>query len=579
MKALTESGQTITLDDRFEIKRGGEGKILTIPERPGEVAKIYLNPHYQHMSQAQKDALSVLDEAIFVKPLELIFSKNKKREILGFTMTFLPADFVPLAAFFNKNYLASLGLGDDFKTQVARKIVAAVEKAHQAQIIIGDLSGLNVMANPDGAVRFLDVDAYETPVHSHWGLLLDEIRDYLYQGLVSQKSDFFALAVITFQLFTHLHPYKGVHQQYKALAERMMRKIPVFAPDPDLLVPKCYTPLQNPYLQKQYARIFLEGERFLLSIDQPVQTQVSPVRSSVRVLVQAALQMREMYVLEAGEFIQQASFTETLGFVETNRQFLLFEVRNQGYVSLQKSFVKQARLPGGEKARAFVGRHHFYLQGEGQLFKWEKGDAFTTIQNVPFGPTARLVAIGSVLVVLEVGFMRYLHLDQVIQNQIQVEQSPVFTEGFEIFEGLIQHVGGVSYLFFESGHTLSTVKASVALRNVRVAGRIGLATYEEEKSGENTLRYEYFALQGLQMQRSGVMLPQSRAFAYKPLNAQKGLVFEPEDDRLRVRNSENFALLAEMDCPLLSTDTYLWFTQAGIVAVEKDFCFLLNTKS
>ena len=76
MKAYTETGNTITLDDRYEIKRGGEGKILTVPELPQQVAKVYLNSNYKHMSKAQKDALACLDTQLFVKPLELIYNKK-----------------------------------------------------------------------------------------------------------------------------------------------------------------------------------------------------------------------------------------------------------------------------------------------------------------------------------------------------------------------------------------------------------------------------------------------------------------------------------------------------------------------
>ncbi len=578
MKAITESGTIITLEDKHEIKRGGEGKILSIPELPQQVAKIYLDPNYQHMSKAQKDALDVLDGALFVKPLELIFDKNKKNTILGFTMEYLSPDFLPLAAFFNKNFCATQQIDNEQKTKIARKLIQAVASAHQKNIIIGDLSGLNVMTSTQGEVRFLDVDSYETPVHSHWGMLLDEIRDYLYQGEVSEKSDYFALSILIFNLFTHLHPFKGIHKEYKAMAERMLRKIPVFANDAQLIIPKCYTPLQNDYLQKQFERIFLGGERFLLSIEQVIQTQARPVKVP-NIGIKTSLKYQEIYQLRAGEFIQQAFFSSSLGYLSTNQQVLLYDVGNQGYATLKKAYSKtENSLFQGNDTQFFVGNQHFFVLKDRQLFVRQAGEQFSTISNFNPSDSAQYFMLGHILVLLDDGYMRYLYLDQVIGNQIHTEQMPVFTAGFDVFHGLIQNVGGAQYIFYASGHTLSSVRAPRLLKSVGIAGNVGLASYEVQTMGETSLQHEYFKIDNLQVKFSGVTVQQTHSLAYKAQSPQHGLLFEPADDCLRVRSSEGFALLAEIGCNLLSTETNLFMTQAGIIAYEKDFCFLLNTQ-
>ncbi len=575
MKAITESGKKITLLDRHEIKRGGEGKILTIPELPQQVAKIYLNSNYQHMSKAQKDALSVLDSRFFVKPLELIYDNKSQKAILGFTMEYLVADFLPLSAFFSKNFCASHQIDNAQKTAIARKLIKAVASAHQQQIIIGDLSGLNIMMTPQGEVKFLDVDAYETPVHSHWGLLLDEIRDYLYQGKVSQESDYFALAILIFSLFTHLHPFRGIHKQYKAMAERMVRKLPVFAQDPQLIIPKCYTPIQDSYLQNQFERIFLEGERFLLSVDKVVQTVTLAPTVQTPTLINTTLKYQEVYQLQTNEFIQQAHFTATQGYIATNQKIMLFDVSNQGYTKLKQSFSKATATQA--EVKYFVGNQHFFMLKANQLFVWKEATQFEPISNFNASSEAQYFVIGNILVMLDDGYMRYLHLDQVIGNQIHIEQTPVFTQGFDVFNGFLQNVGGVQYLYYASGHTLSSVRTSKTLKTVEIAGNVGLAVFEEQLKGETTLKYEYFSIQNLQMQWSGQTTHALSHFAFKPQNAQKGLMFEASDDVLKVRSSDNFAVVAEMQCSLLTTETQLAYTQAGIIAYEKDFCYLLNT--
>lgn len=579
MKAITENGSAITIDDQYEIKRGGEGKILTIPELPGNVAKIYLNPNYKHMSKAQKDALSVLDGRYFVKPLELIFDRKDPNNILGFTMEYLKDDFLPLAALFNKNFCAGNGVDESFKIEISRRLILGVESAHQQDIVMGDLSGLNVLVNLNREIRFLDVDSYETPVHTHWGLLFDEIRDYLYQGKVSKNSDHFALAVLIFNLFTYLHPFKGVHKAVKSIAERMIRKIPVFLHSPDLIIPKCYQPISDVFLQQQFEEIFLQGKRFLLRL----QSQVTVVTKTATVapvaVIKSSLKIREIYKPEKNEFIRDAKFSNGLGMLLTNQKILLLDLSNHGYVVTKQSFTYAQVFSSGKKGKTelFVGDNNLAAV-EGQELKiYRESSGWLTMANTRFSEEARFKQVANILVVLDGEFMRLIHLDQVIQDQVLIEQTAVFTPGFDVFNGLIQNVGGVQYIFYSSGKTLSTVKSPVQLRSVKVSGNTGIAAYEETLSGENSLRYEYFAIQGLTMQMSGERIQVMKTIGFKAMNAKEGVIFEAADDLLLLRKTGDFKVVQEMDCNLLSDESNLAVCQAGIVAFEKDFCYLLNS--
>lgn len=572
MKALTESGKTISILDKNEIKRGGEGKILTIPELPNQVAKIYLNSNYQHMSKAQKDALVVLDDRYFVKPQELIFKKAKKKEILGFTMEYLSQDFFPLAAFFNKNFCNTHQIDTAFKYQVAQTMIDCIAEAHQKQIVIGDLSGLNILVNLQGVVKFIDVDSYETPVHSHWGLLLDEIRDYLYQGLVSQKSDYFALAVVIFNLFTHLHPFKGIHKQHRALAERMLQKIPVFQSDPQLITPKCYVPLKNSDLQNQFDRIFANGERFLLSLT-PQVSQTPTTLKPVFVPTSGDLTTKEAYHLNPREFFQKAFFTQYLGVIFTNQQILLYDCSNKGYLTSIES------LPNATISEVFVGNKNILFIQNQDLYLYQKGSSPQKIQNLNHTfEKGTYFQIDNILVLVEENNLRYLFLDEIIQGNIRVEQTPAFGKAFDMFNGLIQNVGGVQYVFYHSGKTLSAVKSDVLLKSVNIQGQVGIAAYEEKKQGETSLKHEYFFIDNLQMKRSNVFLSKPLSFSCRMQNASRGIIFEPDDNQLLIRQSTDFQIIQTMKCDLLSTDSQLFNTPAGIVALEKDFCYLLNSK-
>ncbi|HAI75570.1 MAG TPA: hypothetical protein DCM08_04925 [Microscillaceae bacterium] len=574
LKAITESGKKITLADKNEIKRGGEGRILTVPELPNQVAKVYLNSQYKHMSLAQKNALAVLDGKYFVKPLELIYDDKIQSDILGFTMEYLSADYLPLAAFFNRNFCAANNVDEDFKIAIAQALCQGVEMAHQNQIIIGDLSGLNVLVTLQQEVKFLDVDSYETPVHTHWGLLFDEIRDYLYQGKVSQQSDYFALAVLVFSLFAHIHPFKGIHKQYKAMAERMVKKIPVFSSDPDLIVPKCYTPIADPKLQQQFDDIFAQGQRFLLQIGKPAQL-VAPIAAKASVVAtQGNLTMKEIYKLNPQEYFQKTAFTQQLGLVATNHQYLVYDCANKGYVTLKHTFDRQ------DWEEVFVGNEQIIALKQQTLYALHPQQGFQPLQNLQFSNQTRYTQIDNILVVLDDDYLRYVFLDEVNQTFVRVEQQPVFGQGFDVFNGLIQHVGGVQYVFYHSGKTLSTVKLPFQhpIKAVRIVGKVGLATYEEKMNTETTLRHAYFDIQGLQIVASQQFLSLKAAFGYRATQGQNGLVFEAQDDQLVIRRTGDFEVVQTMPCHLLTTETQVSVCQAGIVAQERDFCYLLNSQ-
>jgi len=571
MKAYTEAGTAITIDDRYEIKRGGEGKILTIPELPTQVAKIYLSANYQHMSKAQKDALACLDDNVFVKPLELIYSKKSGGNILGFTMAHILPEFVPLAAFYNKNYGISAGISDDFKLNIAKKIVQGVQAAHAQGVIIGDLSGLNILVSPQQEVRFIDTDSYETAVHTHWGLLLDEIRDYLYQGKVSKESDYFALSVILFNLFTHLHPFKGVHKHVKSMAERMLLKLPVFAQDNDLILPKCYQPIQDVWLQEQFDDVFFVGKRFLLKLSYAHIAPPTVIQKVGTPIIQTSLKYKEVYTLQAGESFRKAYFVQRQGYVQTNTQTFLYDSSNQGYLTHQYTFAHE------DGVAYFVGNKNLLRQRGTILEVWQGGQKWLVLKNAQLSTTARLFQMQDILTVLDGDFTRLLHIDDIIQDQIRIDQTPTFTAGFDTLYSLVQNVGGVQYVWYHSGKTLSTVKTAIPIQNALISGHVGLAIYETNLHGEIALAYEYFALQNMHMKMSGEVIHGLRNFAIKTVNAQTAYIFEPADDKIIVRNAETAKVLQEMACSLISTETALQMTNGGIIAFEKDFCYLLNT--
>ena len=573
MKAITQNNIAITLSDQNEIHRGGEGRILLIPELQGKVAKIYHNST-STITLQQIQALKVLDGKYFKKPLNLIYKVNST-EVLGFTMDYLGKDFFPLASLFSAPFCQRKQIGEAEKWKIAEQLQTAMTQAHQNGIVIGDLSGLNILVNDRGEVKFIDVDAYQTPNQPHSGILYDEIRDHYYQGKVSKESDYFAFAVILFQLLAFVHPFKGIHQIYKSLADRMIFQIPVFANDLQLKTPKCYRPIVNPILQQQFEAIFMKGHRAPIQLSKATPTiqRQSPKLKSVKVK-KGKLKVNAFYHLQDGEGIIEVVALKNRLLLKTNQQHLVFDVSSQGHVSLKH------RFKSSDFEELFIGNRQILAKKGFQLWVFEANrNVFRPLQNFTFTPRSRCVQFGDLLVVVEENYLKMIYLDEVNQTFIRLEQTPVFGMGIQTHHyGLWQLVGGKIYSFYRSGKSLSSVLLDVLVKEVRMFGNHGIVTYQKQITGkkEITLEHQYFSIESLQCKLSAKVLSQSKTVAYKGMKGAHGLIFEATDNKMLIRRTQDFTVLQELDCPVLADDTELFAVSAGVVALNVEGVYLLN---
>jgi serine/threonine protein kinase len=576
MNVITSNNIALQIDDSAEIHRGGEGRILLLKELPNCVAKLYL-PNITPITPNQQKALQVLDNQYFVKPQDLILDK-KTKQVLGFVMSYISADFVPLATFFGVQQCRKFKIDLNWKKNVLTKILTAITQAHQNQVVIGDLSGLNILVNEFGEVKFIDVDAYQTPAKPHSGLLLDEIRDYYYQGNISVQSDYFAFSVIAFNLLTYTHPYKGVHKIYKSLAERMINLIPVFKADKDLIIPKCYEPVPVNTWQQQFVNLFELGQRFVFNFTGSV-TQIAQNTQNQTVAIptvmQGELSTQTIYQALTNEWITNVTALNSRLLIKTDQRYLVYDTTNYGKATLQNEF--ETHLAED----LFVGQHHILAKKGSQLFVYQADKGFIALQNISFTPTSRYLQIDNILAVVEDDLLKFVFLDDINQTFVRVEQTPVFGKGIHIGSGgLYQRVGGRQYIFYHSGKTLSTVLVPFALQDVYVVGNQGVISYKQQQGNEVALLYSYFSIQGLnfQLRNSTDELTTLKAFAYKTTQNQQGLVFEPADNELKIRRTEDYAILQKLSNATLTEQTQLLNTQAGIIAVEQNKVVLLNKR-
>lgn len=582
MTIRDQNGRILHIDDHAEIHRGGEGRIMLLKELPNKVAKIYFDPK-RVLLPAHLAALGALNPNRFVVPESLLFEDKKQGKAIGFIMPLLDHSYQPLSAFFGVSFCQKYGITFSHKLQWLDKLIEAVAEAHTLGLVIGDLSGLNILLNPaTDDLKMIDTDAYQSPAQVHSGILLDEIRDHAAAGCVSVESDYFALSVVAFQLLTFVHPFKGVHATYQTLVERVIRKIPVFANTTALTLPKCYVPLQDPFLIQQFSAMFEQGHRSLLQLPSgnvraSTHTFAVP-KTAPRSLLPSKgnMQIQTLWTPNMGEYLREWSSTTARLLLQTNIAYYWFDLSQKGYARLL------LRLPADEYEHIWTGKQRLIGCKNNILYvidpNTQNGQA---LQQISWSAQTRYVQYDNLLALVDDEHLRLLHLDEVNGGFIRTTQEKVWGHSFHASGGnwLQQVGGGGSQVLYRSGDVLSSVSSAANLRGVYVCQQFGIGTERVAVGNDTQQRYVYFGIKNMQLSLSNVSVEQPKRFACKPIDKNRALLFEPTDDALLVRRSEDFAVLQTIDCPIMRDDSWLTYTLSGIVVANADGCYLLNSGS
>jgi len=553
--------QPVKLNDANEIHRGGEGRILTISGDSKRVAKIY-HPHIQGITKKTFRELQKLKKSIFVIPQLLLFDRQQK--IAGFIMEYLPKEFVPLSALFSKNYCSRHQIGTKTKQKIAIKLIETLKYAHQNGIVIGDFNQYNVLVTHRAEVRLIDTDSFQTPENQHSGLVLEDIRDYLYGGKISRNADYFALSVLLFYLFTHTHPFKGIHKTVKGLMNRMIQRIPIFKKDPDLKVPKCYLPMKTGGFFAQFERHYIAGERFLISmLSADYQYISTKIQIPVQKITRGELQIKP--ILENTQ-VQELYFTQHLGVLYTADNYLIFSGKQKGQL------IEQDRISRKNWDDIYLTGERIFLRRAEKLFFYQSSTEIIEIRNFKFEKEFDAQLYGNVLLVLGAQTMTWLYLDDYYKQTIKSKRTEVFSPAFRITGSFSFNSGGVMRIFYNIGGEIAGVKLPVAVKQIQQKANVGMVQYIENQKVIN----KYFRIDGLKFQLQSENLDEISDFAYMPSSKNLGYIFEPADNKILVKRSLDFTEVSQIDCDLVTAQSKLQSNRAGIILWENERVYLLN---
>ncbi len=246
-------GKKVRLTQADFKAQGGEGAVYV----KGDTAyKVYADPA-KMIAPAKIQQLAVLSLPEIVRPQEVLLDAG--RAPIGYTMQSIPQGLV-LCQTFPRAFRERVGLTPEKSLGLVQALQKGVQHVHEHGLLIVDLNEMNFLVDSAfGRVYFIDVDSYQTSSFPATALM-DSVRDRHATGW-NAGTDWFSFALVSFQMFVGIHPYKGKHPNLKTLDERMTQNVSVL--NADVCVPAACLPFDViPASYRDWYRAVLEqGER------------------------------------------------------------------------------------------------------------------------------------------------------------------------------------------------------------------------------------------------------------------------------------------------------------------------------
>lgn len=273
MRVFIQGNATpIDLTQKDYLASGGEGSVYV---KGKKAFKVYHDPS-KMIPQGKFHELSAIQDPNVIRPQELLM--EPKGGVVGYTMPFIDGGY-PLCQLFPKSFRDREGIQPGTIADLVTKMQRSIYNVHQSGVLIVDLNEMNFLTTKKfDNVYFIDADSYQT-AHFPATAIMDSIRDWtVHGGRWSDLSDWYSFAILSFQLFTGIHPFRGKYHGPKAefktklatdadddtfaiTRRRMLANISIM--HPEVGVPPSAYPLSviPAAYRKWYEDLFVNGRR------------------------------------------------------------------------------------------------------------------------------------------------------------------------------------------------------------------------------------------------------------------------------------------------------------------------------
>lgn len=228
-KVVLEGRGPLTLRDADYVASGGEGSIY---RANATVVKIFTDPNKMKRDGMvdKVNLLSAFNHPSIIAPQGLVLQDGKA---VGYYMAY--ADGEAMSKVFGNDYRTRNGFGDKDALVLVDRMRDVVDYVHDRNAVMVDPNELNWRVQHPSAggplPQVVDVDSWAI---GKWPAkaIMDSIRDWKANNQFNSATDWFAWGVVTFQVFTGIHPYKGKLDGYKpgSMVDRMKANASVFTP-------------------------------------------------------------------------------------------------------------------------------------------------------------------------------------------------------------------------------------------------------------------------------------------------------------------------------------------------------------
>lgn len=245
----------VTLRSLDHLATGGEGAVYL---KNGIIFKLFLDPARAEASgMADKiRLLSSIRHPFIIAPIDVLYDAQHK--MVGYYMA--QADGVPLMKTFTNTWRDQNAFTNTESIRLVENMREAVGVAHSLGAVMVDGNETNYLAHGTDP-RIIDVDSWQIGKHAATAIM-PSIRDYHAKRL-DADSDWFSWGIVSFQVFTGIHPYKGTHPGFKKgdMEARMRANASVFDKEVRLNAAVRDFSVIPSRLLDWYESVFAQGER------------------------------------------------------------------------------------------------------------------------------------------------------------------------------------------------------------------------------------------------------------------------------------------------------------------------------
>jgi hypothetical protein len=313
---------------------------------------------------------------------------------------------------------------------------------------------------------------------------------------------------------------------------------------------------------EQFIKIFKRGERFPLELVPGLTVRI--IQPSTTISIETVeLIIKEMH---SSSSIRYVKASDTFCVVVEKSKITVFNVPVK---SVFNTFIQ---IPvTNDITEIFLNNNYVFALKKDSIGVYDKTGTYLPLEQLDPNYLWHNQYENILLIGYEDYMMKFFLDDVIFQlKKIRNSKESIFGKRFTKYQGLVQHVSGTDFIFYNGRGILNTVKFPFKLHDVIQRGNFGIAEYFDDK---NNIKYAMFTIKGLEVVMNGTQMDRMSYIAFK-----NDYAIVPENDALTFYRPSDFGTIAKYECKLIDEDTQLMMTNSGILAFTGDKLLMINKK-